>query len=119
MESIYHLPPDVWQSWLLTEEIACTGYTVAQRYAVYGDTAVFVNEGVLAYIDGMEMDLILDIGIVGMKQEVYQFANLLWTVDMEFSSPPQEVHRPYQTGQSEDVVAMIMADEDMANVGHR
>ena len=40
-------------------------------------------------------------------------------MDMQLGSSPQQVHRPNQPWQAEDVVTMIVADEDVADVHHR
>ena len=87
--------------------------------AVNGDASVLIDEVVLANIDRIEKDFILDVRIVSLHEEVEQLAHLLRSVDVQFGSSPQQVHRAYQSRQSENVVAMIVTDEDVTDVHHR
>ena len=83
------------------------------------DAAIFVNEVVHSRIDRMEEDFVLDVAVVGALQEVKELAHLLRPMDVQLGSTAQQVHRANQSWQSEDVVAMVVADEDMANAHHR
>ena len=106
------------QVWLLAEKVAASGKPVLQGYAMDGDAAVFVNEVVPSRIDGMEEHFVLNLGIVSAHEELEQFAHLLRAVYVELGSTAQQVHRAYQSRQSEDVVAMVVADEDMSDAHH-
>ncbi len=115
---VYHLPSDVWQVRLLAEKIAAGGKPVLQGDAADRDAAVFVNEVVPSRIDGMEEHFVLNLGIVSAHEELEQFAHLLRAVYVELGSTAQQVHRAYQSRQSEDVVTMVVADEDMSDAHH-
>jgi len=116
---INNLPADVWQVWFLAEEKAAGGKSVLQGDAVDRDAAVFVDKRMPLHINRMKEDFILNVAVVSALQEIEELAHLLRPVDMELGSPAQEVHRTYQPGQPEDVVAMIVTDEDVADVHHR
>ena len=79
---IYHLPSDMRQVRLLAEKIAGSGKPMLQRNAVNSDASVFIDKGVPAGIDRMEEHRVPDFCIVGALQEVEQFTQLLWPVDM-------------------------------------
>ena len=114
-----HFPTDVRQVGFLAEEIAASGKPVFQGNAMNRDAAIFVNEVVPSRIDRMEEDFVLDVAVVGVLQEVKELAYLLWPMDVQFGSTSQQIHRAYQSWQSEYVVAMVVADEDMTNAHHR
>ena len=90
-----------------------------QRNSVNGNASVLVNKVVLAYINWMEKDFVLNVRIVGLHEEIEQFAHLLRAVNVQLGSPPKKVHCSYQSRQSENVVAMIVTDEDVPDVCHR
>lgn len=115
---VYHLPPYMRQVWLLAEKVAAGGKPMLQGYAMDGDAAVFVNEVVPSRIDGMEEHFVLNLGIVSAHEELEQLAHLLRPVNVELGSTAQQVHRAYQSRQSEDVVTMVVADEDMSDAHH-
>ena len=114
-----HLPSDVRHVWFLAEKIAASGKPVFQGNAMNRDASVFVNEVVHSRIDRMEEDFVLDVAVVGALQEVKELAHLLRPMDVQLGSTSQQIHRAYQSRQSEYVVAMVVADEDMANAHHR
>ena len=90
-----------------------------QRNAVNGDASVLINQVVLAHINGMEKDFVLNLRIVSAHEELEQLSHLLRAVNVQLGSSAKKVHRAYQSRQSENVVAMIVTDEDVANVRHR
>jgi hypothetical protein len=83
------------------------------------DAPVLENQGVLPVIDRMEENLIPNIRIVSAHEEIEQVADLLRPVNMQFGSTSEQVHRTYETRQAINVVTMIVADEDVADIGHR
>ena len=87
--------------------------------AVNGDAAVLVNKVMLAGIDWIEENFVLDVRIVSAQEELEQFSHLLRAVDVQFGGSAKQVHRAYQSRQPEDVVAMIVTDEDVPDVHHR
>ena len=83
------------------------------------DASVLLDKIVLARIDRMKEDFVLNLRIVSTHQEIDKLANLLRSVNVKLGSTSQQVHRAYQTRQSEDVIAMIVADEDVPDIHHR
>ena len=83
------------------------------------DASVLIDEGMLLGVNGMEEYFVANLCIVSALQEVEQFAHLLRSVDVEFGGPSEQVHRSDEAWQPEDVVAMIVADEDVADAEHR
>ena len=87
--------------------------------AVNVDASVFEDEVVLAYVNRMEEHFVLNLRVVSAHEELKQLGHLLRPMNVELGCSSQQVHRAYQSGQSEDVVAMIVADEDVPDVHHR
>ena len=87
--------------------------------AVNGDTSVFEDELVLAYVNRMEEHFVLNLRVVSAHEELKQLDNLLRPMNVELGCSSQQVHRAYQSRQPEDVVAMIVTDENVPDVHHR
>ena len=107
------------QTWLFAEEITDGGNPMTQRYAMYGDAAILIYEGMQTYIYRMEDDLVPNVGIVGAHQEVYQLPDLERPMNMQFCSSSQQFHCANKPGQAENMVTMVVADENMSDIRHR
>ena len=112
-------PPDMRQPGFLAKEETDGWDAMLERDAMDGDAAVFEDKLMLTCVNRMEDDFVANLSIVDVLQEVEQFAHLLRSVDVQFGSPSQQVHGTNQARQSEDVVSVIVADEDVSDVCHR
>ena len=90
-----------------------------QGDAMNRNAAILIYKGMKFLIHKMEDYLVPDVRIVGSHQEVEQFAHLLRSVYVQLCCSPQQVHRAYQPGQTENMVTMIVANEDVSDIGHR
>lgn len=119
VEGINHLAPYVWQTGFLAEKIANRRDAVLQWNAVDSDAPVFIDKRMKAGIYGMEDDFVPDIRVIGSLEEVEQFSYLPGPMNVQLGCSPKQVHCSDKSGQSEHVVTMVVADEDMPDVRHR
>ena len=80
--------------------------------------AVFIDKRVLMYINRMKNHIVTDIGIKGLQQIVDKITYLQRTMYVQFGCSSEQIHCPDESGKSKNMVAMIMTDEDMADVHH-
>lgn len=118
VESLYHFASDVWQGLFLAEEEACAWHAVVQRYAPHFRTPVLIYKIMFARAYGMKEDFVIHALAVGLQYHLKEVLYLLRCVYVQLGGSAQQGHGAYQARQSEDVVAMVVADEDVSYLQH-
>ena len=103
---VNHVAADVGKPWFFAEQVAATRYAMAQGKAPYLYATIFVDEGMDAGIDCVEQYFELQIGTKEAEGGIEESFQLLWPVDVELGSAPEQAHGADESGKPQTVVGM-------------
>lgn len=118
LEGINHVASDVRQQGLFTKQIATAGHSVAQGERPYFQAAVLVYQLMGGGVDGMEQQSVAQVFAVVPFYQFQQGPYLFGGMDVEVGGASHQCHGAYESGKAEYMVAMVVADEHVAQPVH-